>query len=89
MSTSRAASAVGTPSGPTWRTQISPPRAQRAGFPTAAEAGPWIRHRPRPGGLIDAVLLDTHTALWLENGDERRSTTVSVIEDCLARQRRQ
>jgi PIN domain nuclease of toxin-antitoxin system len=33
--------------------------------------------------LIDAVLLDTHIALWLGNGDERlRPPTLGLIDDC-------
>lgn len=33
--------------------------------------------------MTDAVLLDTHIALWLESGDERlHPTTLRLIEDC-------
>ena len=33
--------------------------------------------------MTDAVLLDTHIALWLDNGDERlRPATLSLIEAC-------
>jgi PIN domain nuclease of toxin-antitoxin system len=33
--------------------------------------------------LTDDVLLDTHIAIWLENGDERlRPATIEPIEDC-------
>jgi PIN domain nuclease of toxin-antitoxin system len=32
---------------------------------------------------LTSILLDTHIALWLDNGDKRlRSTTLSLIEGC-------
>ena len=33
--------------------------------------------------MTDAVLLDTHVALWLDNGDERlRLSTLRLIDGC-------
>jgi PIN domain nuclease of toxin-antitoxin system len=33
--------------------------------------------------LTDDILLDTHIALWLDNGDERlRPSTLGLIEEC-------
>jgi PIN domain nuclease of toxin-antitoxin system len=33
--------------------------------------------------LTDDILLDTHIALWLDNGDERlRPSTLGLIDDC-------
>lgn len=33
--------------------------------------------------MTDAVLLDTHIALWMENGDDRlRQSTLALIERC-------
>jgi PIN domain nuclease of toxin-antitoxin system len=32
---------------------------------------------------MDAILLDTHVALWLGNGDQRlRASTLRIVDDC-------
>jgi hypothetical protein len=50
---------------------------------TSPRRRPGRRHRSRNRAVTDSLLLDTHIALWLDNGDDHlRSSTRTLIDGC-------